>query len=94
MKNTIFEMLEDLGNDVIYFDLTDTVDHYISIDFNDFDGFDDDWGEVDRDYDNPEKVDGMLEFLEKHCSSKEDGYYTIYHFDGFDVQVGYTSYDI
>lgn len=94
MKNTIINKLEELGADVIYTDFTDSKDNYISVDFNDFDGFDEDWSEIDREYDNPQKVAEMSKFLEDNCSSKEDDFYTTYHFDGFDVVVGYTSYDI
>jgi len=60
---------------------------------NDFEGFDDDWNEIMRDYDE-EKVDILLEWLKNHASSVNMDYYELYHFNGFDVEIGFTSYDI
>lgn len=97
MRDTILKMLEELGADVSYTDWTslEVEDNtYISVYFNDFDGFDEDWSEIDREYDDPSKVEKMLNFLEENCSSKEDDFYTRYYFDGFYVKVGYSSYDI
>ena len=59
----------------------------------DFAGFDDDWCEQFRDYDE-DAVDALLEWLEEHALSVDGDYQTYYHFDGFLVQVGYGSYDI
>ena len=62
--------------------------------FDDFEGFDDDWSEVMRDYVNPEAVEALEDWLDDHCLSCEGDLYIVYHFDGFDVEVGYTSFDI
>ncbi len=93
MKNTIIKMLEELGADVVYTDFTD-VANYISVDIDDFEGFDENWREVERELNNPQKVDDFIDFLENNCFSKEGDFYTTYHFDGFNVKLGYTSYDI
>lgn len=61
---------------------------------NDFDGFDNDWNEVDREYVKPQLVEYFENWLVENASSIEDGYYKVYHFDGFAVQLGYSSYDI
>ncbi len=89
-REQILEMANALGNDAIVLNLTD----HISVDFNDFEGFDDEWEEIMRDYDDEEAVEAFEEMLRKEALSVEDGFYTVYHFDGFDVKVGYTSYDI
>ena len=95
MKNTIIKKLEELGNDVVYFDFTDNSERTrIEVDFNDFVGFDEDWCEVLREFDNPVGVEEFEKFLERNCNSSVEGFYSIYNFDGFYVQVGYTSYDI
>ena len=65
----------------------------ISLTVLDFEGFDEDYGEVMAHYDE-EAVASLLEWLEEHCVSMEENFYTIYYFDGFEVSVGYESYDI
>ena len=41
-----------------------------------------------------EAVDAFLEMLDAQCVSHEGDYYVTYHFKGFDVQIGYASFDI
>lgn len=60
----------------------------------DFNGFDEGWNEVMREYENPEAVAQFEQMLQNECLSAEGDYYRIYHFDGFDVQLGYASFDI
>lgn len=90
MKNIILGMLKELGADVCYNDFEDT----ISVDFNDFAGFDENYSEIDREYTNPQLVNAMISFLETRCDYIEGDLYTTYHFIDFTVVVGYTSYDI
>ena len=66
----------------------------LDVTIEDFEGFDDDWSEVDREYDDGEAVDAFLEMLETECSSHEGNFYVVYHFEGFDVRIGYASFDI
>lgn len=86
----ILEMANALGEDAIVFDFNNE----INVDFNDFDGFDENWEEIMRDYDNPNAVEAFEEMLRSEALSIDDDYYTTYHFNGFTVKVGYTSYDI
>ena len=85
-------MVVALGDDAsMWYDEEDRVLH---VTLQDFDGFDDDWSEVMRDYDHPEAVEAFEEMLETECSSLEGDFYFDYHFDGFTVRLGYASYDI
>ena len=84
----ILEMLEALGDDVF----VDECDEGVEITFDDFEGFDEDWHEVMRDYDHPELVDAFFDMLDEYPC--EGDLYVTYHLDGFDVKVGFTSFDI
>lgn len=66
----------------------------LDVTLENFEGFDEDWEEVYRDYDHPEAVAQFEEMLETECLSQDGDFYVTYHFDGFDVQLGYASYDI
>ena len=89
-REMMMEALEALGADVFY-----SVDEEgFDVILEDFDGFDDDWSEVFRDYDDEEAVDAFLEMLEAECSSQEGDFYVVYHFEGFDVKLGYASMDV
>ena len=62
---------------------------------NDFDGFDDDWNEVDREFKLPDLLDEFLDMLASEAAEvAEDGLYKIYRFEDFFVRVGYESFDI
>lgn len=94
MLKELLEMLKKLGDDVSvdlfeYEDEDDTLD----ITVEDFEGFDEDWSEIMRDYDE-EAVQAVVDWLEEHCTSKEDCYSMYYYFEGFEVRFGYASYDI
>jgi hypothetical protein len=65
--------------------------YYITVD--DFEGFDDDYCEVMRDYADEEMIDALFELLESAESIEGDMYRT-YRFADFSVRVGFTSYDI
>jgi len=81
----MLEECEDLYVSVIGKTLQVTVE--------DFEGFDDDWSEVMRDYDE-EAVDVIYEWLESHCESEDGDFYHYFDFGSFDVCWGYASYDI
>ena len=94
MMEIIIAMLEKMVEDVDYrVREIDGEKPELVITVDDFEGFDDDWSEVMREYD-VEAVDGLIEWLEEHCISEEDDLYSYYHFEDFDVQLGYTSFDI
>lgn len=83
--------IEALGADAFLWEHSDGM---LDVTIEDFEGFDDDWSEVDREYDDGEAVDAFLEMLEAECSSREGDFYVVYHFEGFDVRIGYASFDI
>ena len=83
-------VVEGLGADAEMW-LSDGVLH---VDLQDFEGFDDDWSEVEREYDDEEAVGAFLEMLEAECFSSEGDYYKDYQFDGFVVRLGYASFEI
>lgn len=60
----------------------------------DFEGFDKNWNEIIRDYDNEEAVDTLLDWLEANCISKTERLYIDYVFSDFQVTLGYASFDI
>ena len=66
----------------------------IDLTIDDFEGYDDDWSEIFRDFVDEKAVDEVLEWLEKNADYVEDDYYCRYHFGDIVVEVGYTSYDI
>ena len=94
MMEKIIAMLEKMSDDVEYYvrELNEEKPELI-ITIEDFEGFDDDWSEVMRDYD-VETVNGLIKWLEEHCISEEDDFYSYYHFEEFDVELGYSSFDI
>lgn len=90
-REQLIKRLEALGEDVSYYTFSNGE---ISITINDFEGFDEDWDEIYRDLNHPEEIAALLEDLESECSHAEGNFYTTYFFDGFQVCVGYSSYDI
>lgn len=89
-KIEILKMLNDLGDDAYVYERGDD----ISVDLNDFEGFDENWSEIMRDYDNPKKVQQALDTLQRTAIIVEHDYYTTYYFEDCSVIVGYTSFDI
>ena len=89
-KTEILKMLNDLGDDAYVYEHGDD----ISVDLNDFEGFDDNWSEIMRDYNNPKKVQQALDTLQRTAIIVEHDYYTTYYFEDCSVIVGYTSFDI
>lgn len=70
----------------------DDYDDMIAVTIEDFEGFDEDWGEICK------KVDASVKYMEawldEHCVSQCHDYYSDYEFEGFTVQVGSASMDI
>ena len=94
MMKIIIAMLEKMVEDVDYYVREiDGEKPELVITVDDFEGFDEDWSEIMRDYDE-EAVDGLIEWLEEHCISEDGDFYSYYHFEEFDVELGYSSYDI
>ena len=59
-----------------------------------FDRFDDDWNEVEREYENEEAVDALLDWLEANCTERDNNLYIHYVFPDFRLTLGYASFDI
>ena len=90
-KEKMISIIEDLGNDA---SLWENPNWTLEITLQDFEGFDDEWNEVDREYDNQNKIDDFFKILNTECISKEIDFYTTYHFKNFNVEIGYASDDI
>lgn len=59
----------------------------------DFEGFDSNWEEVMREYEDAEMVDALFEVLD--CAKRTEGnFYTTYYFTDCSLELGYASYDI
>lgn len=83
------EMVKALGNDA---ELYDYEDGTYDLTFNDFEGFDEDWSEIFREYDHPEEVDALERLLDE--LPHEGDFYVEYQLEDCVVTVGYTSFDI
>ena len=90
-REMVVEMLNALGEDAIY---SMTKDGDIRVEFQDFEGFDDDWNEVDREYDDEEAVDAFFEYLEDKALEVSGDYYRYFKMDGFTVIIGWASMEI
>ena len=90
-REAMLATIKALGDDATIFD---EHDYCLAVTIEDFEGFTKNWEEIDRDFDNPEAVRAFLEMLEAECLYKDGDFYVTYHFDGFDVEIGYASFDI
>ena len=72
----------------------DVTDNHIELTVNDFDGFDEDWNEIDREFVDEDLVDEVLEWLEENADYVDGDFYHYYYFGEIVVEVGYTSFDI
>ena len=90
MFNTVMTMINACKDDVDFEIEQNTI--YLTVD--DFYGFDEDWNEIMRDYDHPEEMSTLLNWLYNNCISKTDDLYVVYSFNGFTVHLGFTSFDI
>lgn len=84
--------IEALGQDASYW--YDEEDRELHVTIDDFEGFDDDWSEVMREYDDEEAVDAFEDMLEAESVSSEGDFYRYYEFEDFSVCLGYSSFDI
>ena len=91
MFNTVMTMIDACENDVSFEIEQNTI--YLTVD--DFDDFDEDGNVLIRDYDHPEGVGALLDWLDNNCISKIDDFYDpVYSFNGFTVRLGFTSLNI
>lgn len=89
-REMVLELLATLGSDV---DVYERMDGTIRVTVEDFEGFDEEWSEVEADYDE-DAVDAVYERLEAEASEVSGDYYRYFQFDGFTVVWGYASMDI
>ena len=66
----------------------------VALTINDFEGFDEDWNEVDREFVDEDAVEEVLEWLEQNADRVEGDFYQYYYFGDIEVCVGATSFDI
>lgn len=59
----------------------------------DFEGFDSNWEEVMREYEDAEMVDALFELLDR-AERVEGDFYRTYYFEDCSLELGYTSMDI
>lgn len=88
---TLIGIIENLkeSEDLLVVDYNDIV----SLILNDFDGFDEDGEEIEREYNKPELVEELFEVLDKFSTETSVGFYSTYVVNGVKFQVGYSSYD-
>ena len=82
--------IQALGVDASY----SVRDRRIEVTLQDFEGFDENWSEIMRDYDHPAEVAAFEEMLSDECIGCDGDFYITYWFKDFSVEVGYASYDI
>lgn len=88
-KEKLMELLNNASADV---DFEFTEENFLDVTINDFEGFDEEWNEISREYVNAQAVENVLDFLNQfNC---EGDFYRVYQVDELSVQVGYTSFDI
>ena len=89
-REMVMELLATAGADL---DVYTCADGEVHVTVQDFEEFDEDWDEVEGDFDE-ELVDSIQETLEESAVSAEGDYYRYYEFDGFTVVWGYASMDV
>lgn len=90
MKDTILERINNLGEDVYFFE----TEKSIEITINNFNGYYENGEEEFRDFLNPKGVQELIVYLTDNSKVIEPDFYTHYIFDEFEVSLGYASYDI
>ena len=91
MFNEFKKMVDACGVDAI---LERHSDGTYGLTLEDFEGFDDDWNEVEREYVNEEAVDALLKWLEANYIERKSNLYIHYVFPDFRLTLGYASFDI
>lgn len=86
----VIELLKTAGND-LYYNINNEGD--INVTINDFIGFEDDWNEIYREY-NEELVNTIEEKIEAAADDAWGDFYRYYKFEDFIIIWGYASFDI
>lgn len=93
-REMMWKVLEEVADITVWEDTADEDEEGFHVTVEDFGGFDEDWCELEREYEDEEGLDAFLKMLERECVSKEGDMYVVYHFEDFDVEVGFASFDI
>ena len=72
----------------------DVTDNHIDLTIDDFEGFDEDWDEVYREFVDEDSVNEVLKWLKENADYIDGDLYRYYHFGEIVVEVGYSSFDI
>ena len=88
--NNIIAQFDRISEDSWY----EVMDNRIELSINDFEGFDEHWSEIDREFIDEDAVGEVLKWLEENADYIDGYLYRYYHFGEIIVEVGYTSYDI
>lgn len=88
MFNEFKKLVNACGNDVTLYHGTNK---NFRITIEDFEGFDEHWHEIMREYDNEKAVNALLDWLETNCTEQCIDLYTGYKFPDFQVIVGHAS---
>ena len=91
-REMVMELLATAGADLSVWEYSDG--SQISVTVEDFEGFSDDWDEIDRELDDEELVGSIEEQLEASALSVSGDFYRYFEFDCFTVVWGYASFDI
>ena len=62
--------------------------NYIALTIDDFEGFDENWSEVDREFVDEDAVEEVLEWLEENADYIDGDFYCCYRFGDIMVVVG------
>ena len=88
--NNITNQFDRISADSWY----DVNDNRIDLTINDFEGFDANWREIEREFVDADAVENVLEWLKENADRVDGDFYRYYHFGDIVVKVEYTSYDI
>ena len=88
--NNITAQLDRISADSWY----NVNDNHIDLTINDFEGFDKNWNEIEREFVDADAVAEVLEWLKENADFIDSNLYRYYHFGEIVVEVGYTSFDI
>lgn len=91
MFNEFKKMVDACGDDVT---LSRRANGIYRLTLEDFEGFDEHWHEIMREYDNEEAVDALFNWMETNSTEQREDFYTYYEFSDFQIIVGYSSFDI
>lgn len=91
MFNEFMKMVDACGTDAIIERHSDGT--YV-LTIEDFNGFDEDWNEIEREFENDEAVNALLAWLNANYTKRNANLYVHYIFPDFQLTVGYASFNI